>query len=422
VLGVLDIQSKQLNRFSAEIQTLMQSIANQTATAIDNARLLANTQTALQKVERLNRQLLRETWDDFSKDTKAQGYHFSKGKSQVLTTETNVWLPPMRKAAVEKRLVKETHVGNGEGTQAELAIPLILRNEVIGVLGVKRENMSEWADEEVSAVEVIANQVALALENARLSEEQIKTIEKLQEVDRLKSEFLTSMSHELRTPLNSIIGFADVIIQGIDGEVSDLAFNDVNLIYNSGQHLLALINDILDINKIEAGMLELVPEPLDVRTVVGDVLAATSSLLKDKPVELIVNIANDLPEVHADKLRLNQILLNLVSNAIKFTKKGEIVIEAEVFEDNPHQMFICVIDEGIGIPKDKFGTIFNRFSQADSSTTREYGGTGLGLPICKQLAEMHGGTIGVESEVGVGSKFFFTIPLADFVVSEESSQ
>jgi two-component system sensor histidine kinase ChiS len=135
-----------------------------------------------------------------------------------------------------------------------------------------------------------------------------------------------------------------------------------------------------------------------------------------------VNIANDLPEVHADKLRLNQILLNLVSNAIKFTKKGEIVIEAEVFEDNPHQMFICVIDEGIGIPKDKFGTIFNRFSQADSSTTREYGGTGLGLPICKQLAEMHGGTIGVESEVGVGSKFFFTIPLADFVVSEESSQ
>lgn len=418
VLGVLDMQSEHLQRFSPEIQTLLQSIANQIATALDNARLLANTQAALQKVERLNRQFLRETWAEFSQETTAKGYHFSQGKSQVLTAETNVWLPPMKKAAREKRLVKETHIGNGEGTHTELAIPLILRNEVIGVLGVKRENTSDWAEEEVSAVEAIANQVALALENARLSEEQVKTIEKLQAVDRLKSEFLTSMSHELRTPLNSIIGFADVIIQGIDGQVSDMALNDVKLIFNSGHHLLALINDILDINKIEAGMMELVREPLDVRIVVGDVLAATSSLLKDKPVELVVNILDNLPEVYADKLRLNQILLNLVSNAIKFTKKGEIVIEADISTDDPHQMFICVSDEGIGIPRDKFNTIFNRFSQADNSTAREYGGTGLGLPICKQLVEMHGGTIGVESEVGVGSKFFFTIPLVDFVVSE----
>lgn len=409
VLGVLDIQSEQINRFSPEDISLMQSIANQTATAIDNARLLAETQVALAEVERLNRRLTRDSWIEVGKEATHRGYRFKNG---TITSDSELMLPPMKLAAQQKQLVKQIQ-GNNGGGEAELAVPLMLRGELIGVLGVKRGEQASWADEEVSAVEAVANQIALALENARLSEEQEKTIVKLQDVDRIKSEFLTSMSHELRTPLNSILGFADVLLQGIDGELNDLALNDINLIYNSAQHLLALINDILDISKIEAGMMELVPEAVALDEIMREVLAAAHSLLNNKPVKVLTEISAELPPVYADKLRLRQILLNLASNAAKFTKEGQITIGAEIHPANPHQMHIWIEDTGIGIPDEKLVAIFDRFSQADNSITRQYGGTGLGLPICKQLVELHGGTIGVSSQVGAGSKFYFTIPLND---------
>jgi signal transduction histidine kinase len=223
------------------------------------------------------------------------------------------------------------------------------------------------------------------------------------------------MSHELRTPLNSIIGFADVLLQGIDGELNEMAMGDIRLIYNSGKHLLALINDILDLAKIEAGKMELVRESLDLKDIVDNVLASSSSLVKDKPVQIAVNMPAALPPVNADKLRLNQILLNLVSNAAKFTHEGTITIKAALSQE-PGFMRIAVVDTGIGIPPEKINTIFERFRQADSSTTRKYGGTGLGLAICRQLVEMHGGTIGVRSQEGVGSEFYFTVPVAEVSV------
>ena len=252
-----------------------------------------------------------------------------------------------------------------------------------------------------------------------IAKEQEKTIVQLVQVDRLKSEFLTSMSHELRTPLNSIIGFADVLLQGIDGDLNDMALNDIRLIHNSGQHLLALINDILDLSKIEAGKMELVCEPINVTTAIKDVLAASSSLVKNKPVEILVDVEPSLPPINADRLRFNQILLNLVSNAAKFTEKGSITLKAEMQESVPDKMFISVIDTGIGIPAEKIDAVFDRFRQADSSITRHYGGTGLGLAICKQLIEMHGGEIWLESEVDVGSTFHFTIPLAQLTTEDE---
>jgi signal transduction histidine kinase len=318
----------------------------------------------------------------------------------------------MKQAAAQKQLIRQTYPGNGGNSKTELAVPLVLRGQVIGVLGVKREETPDWADEEVAAVEAVANQVALALENARLSKEQEKTIIQLKDIDRLKSEFLTSMSHELRTPLNSIIGFADVLLQGIDGDLPDLALNDIQLIHNSGKHLLALINDILDLSKIEAGKMELVHEAVDIHEVTGAVLASSTSLVKDKPVEIVTDVPDMLPSVYADKLRLNQILLNLVSNAAKFTLEGTITIKAGPDKNKPDTMLISVKDTGIGIPSEKLDTIFERFRQADSGTTRKYGGTGLGLAICKQLVEMHGGGLNVRSEEGKGSEFFFTIPLA----------
>lgn len=411
VLGVLDIQSDRLNRFTSTDVSLIQSITSYAVIALDNANLMKETQAALQEVERLNRRLTREVWQESTQELSAQGYHYIKGRSSPIYSDAEGWLPPMKRAATKKQLVKQVYPGNGEAAKTEIALPLTLRGEVIGVLGVKREKTVDWVEEEVAVVEAIANQVALALENARLSKEQEKTIGQLKDVDRLKSEFLTSMSHELRTPLNSIIGFSDVLLQGIDGDLPDLALNDIQLIYNSGKHLLALINDVLDLSKIEAGKMELVREAVNIEEVFNALLASSNSLIKDKPVEIIVDVSRHLPPVYADKLRLNQILLNLVSNAAKFTHEGSITVRA-LLDDEPNLMRISVTDTGIGIPPDKIGTIFERFRQADSSTTRKYGGTGLGLAICKQLVEMHGGTMGVESQEGVGSKFYFTIPVA----------
>jgi two-component system sensor histidine kinase ChiS len=212
-----------------------------------------------------------------------------------------------------------------------------------------------------------------------------------------------------------------VLLQGIDGDLNDLAQNDVQLIYNSGQHLLALINDILDISKIEAGMMELVRSSLDIRESINDVRVASTSLIKDKLVKLTVEVEEGLPPVYGDKLRLNQILLNLVSNAVKFTAEGTITLKAEVRDEYPDRMYVSVSDTGIGIPLDKMDTIFDRFRQADSSTAREYGGTGLGLAITKQLVEMHGGTIAIESKQGVGSTFYFTLPLFEAIGFEQEA-
>jgi signal transduction histidine kinase/HAMP domain-containing protein len=422
VLGVLDIQDNKINRFTAADVSLMQSIANQTAIAIDNARLLAETQTALKEVERLNRRLTREGWDQFEANLATSGYRFVRGNIMPLTSERDTWVPPVRQISDQQQLVKQTQGENGDSSGTEIAVPLVLRGEVIGMLGVKRDEHTGWGDEEVAAIEAVAGQVALAMENARLSTEQEKTIYQLKEVDRLKDEFLTSMSHELRTPLNSIIGFADVILQGIDGVVNDLALNDVRLIHNSGKHLLALINDVLDLAKIEAGRMELVHEELNIKTIIDDVIANTGSLVMSKPVDLVSEIDANLPHIYADETRFRQVLINLISNAAKFTDAGQITIKAERYPRNPDNFALfSVIDTGIGIPANMIGTVFDRFGQVASVKTRKVGGTGLGLPICKQLVEMHNGFIEVTSEEGVGSNFHFTIPFVGAELGEDTS-
>ncbi|RME51485.1 MAG: GAF domain-containing protein [Caldilineae bacterium] len=408
VLGVLDIQSEQLNRFTQEDVSLMQSIADQMAVAIDNARLLAQTQNALKEVERLNRRLTREVWEEFGAEITTAGYRFQAKPYPAVLPDSGTWLPPMKEAARRRRLVQQVIQTNGH--KSELAAPLMLRGEVIGSLGIKREDTDTWSEEEIAAVKAIANQIALALENARLSQEQEKTIVKLKEVDRLKSDFLASMSHELRTPLNSIIGFADILLQGIDGPLSENAITDITAIHNSGKHLLALINDILDLSKIEAGRMELVRSALSIEDIFRDVAASVSSLLTEKPIELRQQVEPNLPPVWADSLRLTQVIINLVSNAIKFTDEGSVTMGAERHSDK--FLHIYVQDTGIGIPQDKFDLVFEHFRQIDSRNNRKYQGTGMGLAIARQLVQLHGGEMWLESEVGKGSTFHFTIPVA----------
>lgn len=413
VLGVLDIQSEEINRFTNEEVELMQSLANQIAVAIDNVRLLSEAQDALQEVERLNSRLTGQIWEEFVEAEPIAGYRFIGGDRPKILPDSKAWLSPMQDAINQKQLVHQIIDGNGDQSQLGLAVPLVVQGKVIGTLGVNRPVSQRWIEEELSAVETVAGQVARALENARLNKEQGKIILQLKEVDRLKSEFLASMSHELRTPLNSIIGFADILLQGIDGPLTDNALMDITAIHNSGKHLLALINDILDLSKIEAGRMELSCSAITISHMFKEVSSSVSSLLKDKPLELIQKVEPDLPPIWADSLRLSQIIINLVSNAIKFTEQGIVTMGAKIYERNGRLMHVYVQDTGIGIPSDKFHIVFEHFRQVDSRVSRQYQGTGMGLAIAKQLVELHGGKMWLDSELGEGSVFQFTVPFVE---------
>jgi CheY-like chemotaxis protein/two-component sensor histidine kinase len=216
------------------------------------------------------------------------------------------------------------------------------------------------------------------------------------------------MSHELRTPLNSIIGFSRVMLKGIDGPLTQEQADDLDSIHNSGHHLLALINSILDMSKIEAGKIELTFEEVHLHDILDAVISTTRALVKDRPIELVTRVERDLPSVWADAQRVRQVLLNLMSNASKFTEEGSISLQAEV---GAEYVTLSVTDTGIGIDPEAQSRLFIPFQQVDGSMTRRAGGTGLGLAISRSFVEMHGGEIKVESEPGKGSMFAFTLPI-----------
>ena len=243
--------------------------------------------------------------------------------------------------------------------------------------------------------------------------------EKLKEADRLKNEFVATISHELRTPLNSIIGFTKLILNEIDGPLNELQRTDLTAIYTSSQHLLSLVNDVLDFSKIAAGKMELHKEMLDFREIVVGVMSTTLALVGDKEIELIEEVEEDLPTVYADRVRIRQVILNLMSNAVKFTEEGSITLRVkriteEVRLDGQRRtmpFILCsVTDTGMGVAEKDIPIVFEEFRQLDGSTARQAEGTGLGLPISKRLVEMHGGRLWAESKVGVGSTFSFTLP------------
>jgi GAF domain-containing protein/CheY-like chemotaxis protein len=293
-------------------------------------------------------------------------------------------------------------------TRAELAIPLQVGDTLIGALDVQSTSPRAFPSEEISVLETLAAQLAIAIQNARAFTEQQQTAERLKEIDKLKTQFLANMSHELRTPLNSIIGFSRVILKGIDGPLTELQKTDLTSIHNSGQHLLGLINNILDLSKIEAGKMELNFEEVQLEPIIKGVMSTAVALVKDRPITLHQDIPENLPAVWADPTRIRQIILNLVSNACKFTDEGRVKISA--FADQ-ERVTISVSDTGIGIPEENLTSIFEEFTQVDSSTTRKVGGTGLGLPISHHFVEMHQGKIWVESKLGYGSTFKFFIPI-----------
>lgn len=296
-------------------------------------------------------------------------------------------------------------------TRSELAVPMIVGDKVLGVLDVQADVVNRFTDEDVNIKTTLVTQVAIALQNARLYVEQGETVAKLRELDRLKSSFLANMSHELRTPLNSILGFADVMLEELDGPLTDYMRNDLGLIYKNGQHLLHLINDVLDMAKIESGKMNLNIEKFTLHEIIDEVTSITAPLASAKNISLFIEPDSDKEvQVSADKIRIRQVMINLVNNAIKFTEKGKIAIRT-VHEGN--HVLISVKDTGLGIPANMLEGVFQEFTQVDTSTTRKVGGTGLGLPISRRLIEMHGGRLWAESSGvnGEGSTFFVYLPI-----------
>lgn len=298
----------------------------------------------------------------------------------------------------------------GHPLEEAVFVPLQTREGLVGVLVFGRQAGHDPIDEmELDFIRTAGINISVSLETAQLYEQAQITAEKLKEVDQLKSEFLANMSHELRTPLNSIIGFSRVILKGIDGPLTDMQKTDLTAIYESGQHLLSLINDILDISKIEAGKMEFNFEQVNLHKTVKSVMSSANALVKSKPdIDLRSNLPEDLPEVIADERRVRQVILNLLSNAAKFTEEGYIEVAATY--DN-YQVIMSVEDTGIGIPPEKIADVFERFKQVDSSSTRRYEGTGLGMSLSRMFVQAHGGDIWVESTVDQGSTFYFSLPI-----------
>jgi signal transduction histidine kinase/DNA-binding response OmpR family regulator len=298
-------------------------------------------------------------------------------------------------------------------TRSEAAIPLRIGKRTIGALDLQSTEVDAFTPDDIAVLQTLADQIAIAIDNARSYELAQQAINEMRELDRLKSQFLANMSHELRTPLNSIIGFSRVILKGIDGPITDLQDQDLTAIYNSGQHLLRLINDILDLSKIDAGKMELSFDDVNIAELLQSVIPTASGLIKEKPIKIYTAIEPNLPIVRADAMRLRQVMINLLSNAAKFTEEGSITVAADIetAQTGQLELVVKVIDTGTGIAAEDQYKLFQPFSQVDASPTRKTGGTGLGLSISRRLIELHGGRIDVHSEVGKGSTFFFTLPL-----------
>ena len=297
-------------------------------------------------------------------------------------------------------------------TRSEMAVPMIVGDKVLGVFDVQSDTVNYFSAEDTSIFTTLATQTAIALQNARLYVEQAATLTQLRELDKLKSSFLANMSHELRTPLNSILGFTDVMLEGLDGDLTEYMDNDLHLIQKNGQHLLHLINDVLDMAKIESGRMNLHPETFTVHSVLDEVTSITSTLASEKNLSLFIDDHSDREiEIYADNTRLRQVMINLVNNAIKFTEKGKIILSTNPMEGG--RVLITVKDTGIGIHPEKLEAVFQEFTQVDTSTTRKAGGTGLGLPISRRLVEMHGGRLWAESSgiEGEGSSFHVEMPI-----------
>jgi signal transduction histidine kinase len=407
---------------------LTESLEQQTATS-QVLSVISSSPTDLQPVfETILANAVRLGSTDYGAIFKFDGelFHIAAvhNVSQQLMTNANRTVWPSRATAVgrvglDKRIVHISDVTSDsewqppeeyhrEGIRTVLAVPMLKEDILVGAIAVYRREMKPFAESQIALLKTFADQAVIAIENARLFQEIQEKNEQLEAASKHKSQFLANVSHELRTPLNSIIGFTRIVLRRSEGKIETLQKENLQKVLISAEHLLNLINGLLDLAKIEAGRMEVYAETFKLEEIVRVATATVEPMLRNGNVRLVTEIAADLPPIKTDRDKLKQVVLNLLSNSAKFTEKGE--IKVAVWSVNG-SMKLTVSDTGIGMNQEALNYIFEEFRQVDMSTTRKYGGTGLGLAIVKRLVNLLGGDINVESEEGKGSKFTITLPL-----------
>jgi GAF domain-containing protein/DNA-binding response OmpR family regulator len=459
LLGVLMIYRLEVKPFTGKQIALVETFADQAAIAIENVRLFdevqARTTDLARSVEELRAlgavsQAVNSTLDlqrvldtIVAKATQISGteagaiYVLDERQAEFQLSATfgmsdeliNVVRDMHAEISEAVGLLTETHEPSQQadlrdlpstpvnnliikaGYRARLSVPLMRSSQVIGALVVRRKAPGEFAPGTVDLLKTFAAQSAVAIQNARLFSELREKSRELQVASQHKSQFLANMSHELRTPLNAIIGVTEMLLEDARDLKHDEEIEPLERVLRAARHLLALINDILDLSKIEAGRMELHIESFPLAPLIQDVVNTIETLAKKNTNAIVVDCAPEIGTVDADQMRFRQALLNLASNANKFTENGTVTIAARPQHmDGREWISVAVTDTGIGMNAEQMGRLFQEFSQADSSTTRKYGGTGLGLAISRHFCRMMGGDITVESEPGAGSTFTIRLP------------
>jgi len=456
-LGVITIFRHEVRPFSESQIALMETFADQAAIAIENARLLSELQTRTHELTRSVGELtalgevsraLSSTLDletvlqtivsravqlsagdagtILEYDAPKQVFHprvsteredvvtalratgFRKGEGAVgrmAVTHEPVQIPDIGVEGAYESRVREALLQSGR--RAMLALPLLREEQIIGGLVISRNSTGEFSVEVIELLKTFATQSGLAIQNARLFRELADKSRQLEAASQHKSEFLANMSHELRTPLNAIIGFSEVLTDRMFGELNEKQEEYLKDIYASGTHLLSLINDILDLSKIEAGRMELEMTEFDLPTAIENALMLVRERAGRRSLTLQTNIDDRLGQIQADERKVRQVVLNLLSNAIKFTPEGGRIEVGAMPKDGLVE--VSVSDTGIGIAPEDQEKVFEEFRQVGTAA-KKIEGTGLGLTLCRKFVELHGGKIWVKSQVGEGSTFTFTIP------------